>query len=182
MKQSQRPSPKTKAIRLACALSAPVILASAGAAAAPNCAPLLEQGCVCGLAMPATLASPVGQLTDIVGGVLVSGPQGFVRTAPAMPIAVGDSIIVPSAAEALFTSNDGVCRQPLPAETNLVIRGLGECACASLVSVDVETTTGQTGVETAVGAAILTGGGITTYLVVDSINDANDNDDDPVSP
>ena len=177
-------SPRTVAKRrIAATLPACLaMVASAVATAAPNCSQLVEQGCACGLAKPATPATPIGQLSEILGDVLVSGPDGFAPTAPTVPISLGDSVIVATGAHALFASTDGSCQRLLPAESNLVIRDLGDCACASQVSadVDVETTTGQIGAGTAAGAALLTGMGFTTYTVLKALN--NDDSGNPVSP
>jgi len=157
------------------------VIAASAATAAPNCAALLEEhGCVCAMAVPEAQATPIGQLSEIAGDILVSGPDGFDQTASAMPVSLGDSIIVPAGAGAVFTSSDATCRHALPSESNLVFRQVGECACASEVAanVDVEPTTGRIGAETAVTAAILAGGALATYLVLESMN----NDDNPVSP
>jgi hypothetical protein len=132
--------------------------------AAPNCSALLKQGCTCAIPLGAE-ADPIGSLTNIKGDVLVSGAGGFTPITAAVPVKVGDSIIVPTGGHAVFVAGSS-CNRDLPSESNLVIRDIGGCACAMKVeaNVDVKTTTGQIGTVVGLGALLAGGGTAALFL------------------
>ncbi|MEX0852709.1 MAG: hypothetical protein WD036_05410 [Bauldia sp.] len=134
------------------------------ALAAPNCQPLLQQGCAC--AVPIDLSGKVGDLSGASENVVVNGQNGYGPTSAAVPLNVGASVIVPDNGRALFTAGPE-CSRELAARSNLVIREMDGCACIVQVDadIDVEATTGQ--IAAGLGlAGLLAGGGLVTFFAL----------------
>lgn len=133
--------------------------------AAPNCTPLLQQGCACAVPIDPTAAAPLAQLSDIEGDVLVSGGDGFTPIGGPVPLNVGDSVIVPEGGSARLAAGEA-CDRELQPETSLVIREIDGCACVAQVEAEVDPqTTGQIQFTPLLPLVLGTGGTITYFAL-----------------
>lgn len=90
------------------------------------------QGCVCAVPLASLPNGIFGQLNPS-GEVMVSGASGSVPALTPVNLAVGDSAVILESGNATLSAGPS-CNLQLPARSSLVIRSVGDCACASVVA------------------------------------------------
>jgi hypothetical protein len=152
---------------------APIFASPAGAQSV--CSALSAEGCACAVPLEALPDSVFGQLNP-TGTVMVTGTNGSSPAATPVNLAIGDSAVVLESGSATLNAGPS-CNLQLPAQSSLVIRAVGECACASVVQAEVEADSGGNGVgvAAAVAGGVVAAGGAALLLL-------QDDDDDPASP
>lgn len=89
------------------------------------------QGCACAVPLSSLPDGVFGQLNPS-GEVMVSGASGSLPALTPVNLAVGDSAVILESGNATLSAGLS-CNLQLPARSSLVIRAVGDCACASLV-------------------------------------------------
>jgi hypothetical protein len=121
-------------IALAFVLGMTVSVPLAGAAE-NKCERLVDsKECIC--AIPKEwVPGQVGDLSDIVGNVLVTGAAGYTPASDGkIPLYSGDNVVVPAQASALLKFGE-YCQKYLPQNASVIIKQVDECACAALTEV-----------------------------------------------
>jgi len=145
-----------------------------------QCSALIDQGCACAIPIDQFDPNTTALLKDTFGDVRVTTNAQFSPANPVTPLAIGDNVVVLEDASALLTFGP-TCSRPLPAHSSLVIRAVGDCACAALVELQTQaaaTGNSGTGVGVAVGGGLAVAAVVATVLLIDEDEDG----DDPVSP
>jgi len=128
---------KRKSVFLALAMA----LGFSGAAIAQDRCAALVSGGACSCAKPLAAGGVVARLSDVVGGVQITGRQGLASASRATPILVGDSVVVPSSGSAVFDFGAGC--SPTLANASVVVSAIDSCACARIENADVTATTSR---------------------------------------
>jgi len=144
---------------------------------------LLDQGCACAIPLEALNDDVFGQVTPIVGDVLLTKTTGSHAATSVENVSVGDGVAVLENSNARLNAGPS-CALQLPAQSSLVIRVVEGYACASLVEAQRVAVPNESGggggnggaALAAVVAAVAIGGGAAALLL------SNSDDGNPVSP
>ena len=116
-------------------LALAVVLGFSGTAIAQDQCAALVSGGSCNCAKPLEASDVVARLSDVAGGVRITGRQGLASASRATPILIGDSVIVPSGGHAVFDFGASCSRTR--ANASVVVTAIGGCACARIENADV---------------------------------------------
>ncbi len=164
-----------------------------------QCSSLVSGG-ACTCAKPFVPDIPVAELSNVAGGVQVTGREGLTPTTSLTQLYVGDRVVIRNGGSASFYFGSS-CSGPLAPNTSVSLSAVGSCACikveqpraairtapanATPVAVPppaTSTTTGSSsaaGIATALAAVGVVGGGVAGALFL--IGGGGGDDEEPVS-